>query len=76
MDMKCIKSEKKLCVCCMEEHDVKTVLVEEQTTFKNIKVKYEASYLYCELTEELYMNEQQMQVNNLRMKDAYRKAKL
>lgn len=25
-----IKSEEKLCMCCMEEHDVKTVLVEEQ----------------------------------------------
>lgn len=75
MDMKIIKSEKKLCVCCMEEHDVKTVIVEEQTTFKNTKIEYEASYLYCDLAEELYMDEQQMQENDIRMKDAYRTEK-
>ena len=28
MDMKIMKSEKRLCPCCMEEHEVKTVLVE------------------------------------------------
>ena len=38
MDMKIIKSEKRLCTCCMEEHEVKTVLVEEQMTFKNVKL--------------------------------------
>ena len=32
MDMKTIKSEKRLCTCCMEEHEVKTVLVREYTT--------------------------------------------
>ena len=73
MDMKVIKSEKILCMCCMEEHDVKTVFIEEQTTFKNTKIKYDASYLYCDLAEELYMDEQQIQENDIRMKDAYRK---
>lgn len=38
MDMKIIKSEKRMCTCCMEEHEVKTVLVKEKATFKNIKV--------------------------------------
>lgn len=73
MDMKIINSEKRLCACCMEEHEVKTVLVQEEATFKNVKVSYEASYLYCEAAEEFYMNEQQIQENNLRLKEAYRK---
>ncbi len=75
MDMKIIKSEKRLCTCCMEEHEVKTVLVKEQTTFKNVKIHYDAFYLYCDAAEELYMDEQQMQKNDVRLKDAYRKAK-
>ena len=73
MDMKIVKIEKRLCTCCMEEHEVKTVLVESEATFKNVKVGYDASYLYCDAAEELYMTEQQMQENDVRLKDAYRK---
>ncbi len=73
MDMKIIKGEKKLCTCCMEEHEVKTVLVFERAIFKNIKVAYEALYWYCDIAEELYMDEQQMQENDVHLKDAYRK---
>ena len=61
MNMKIIKSEKRICSCCMEEHEVKTVHVMEQATFKNSTVKYEASYLFCDLADELYMDEQQTQ---------------
>lgn len=73
MDMRVIQSEKKLCTCCMEEHEVKTVSVHENTIFKNEKVEYEASYLYCDVAEELYADEQKIQENDIRMKDAYRK---
>ena len=73
MDMKIIASEKRLCTCCMEEHEVNKVLVHEQATFKNLKIDYDASYMYCDITDELYMNEQQMQENDIRLKDAYRK---
>lgn len=72
--MKIIKSEKRLCTCCMEEHEVKTVLVKEQATFKNVKVSYDAFYLYCDAADELYMDEKQIQENDVRLKDAYRKA--
>lgn len=72
MNMKIVKSEKKLCTCCMEEHEVKTVVVLEQATFKNVKVEYETVYLYCDAAEELYMNEQQMQENYVLLKEAYR----
>ena len=74
MDMKILKSEKRLCTCCMEEHEVKTVLVKERATFKNAKVDYDATYLYCDVAEELYMDEQQMQENDVRVKDAYRES--
>lgn len=73
MQMKMIKSEKRLCTCCMEEHEVKTVLMMEEATFKNVKVSFEASYQCCDVAEELYMNEKQMQENDIRLKDAYRK---
>lgn len=57
----------------MEEHEVKTVQVPEEVFFKSVKVKYEALYQYCDLAEELYMNEQQIQENDMQLKDAYRK---
>ncbi|WP_049962423.1 type II TA system antitoxin MqsA family protein [Oribacterium sp. FC2011] len=74
MEMKVLKSENKLCTCCMEEHEVKTVLVKEQATYKNRKINYEASYMYCDTADELYMDEHQMQDNDLKMKNSYRRA--
>lgn len=73
MNMKIIKNEKRLCTCCMEEHEVKTVLVCEQATFKSVNVNYEAAYLYCDVAEEIYADEQQLQENDMHLKDAYRK---
>jgi len=73
MGMRIIKNEKKLCTCCMEEHEVKTVLVKEQVTFKKVKISYEASYLFCDIAGELYMNEEQIRDNDVKMKDAYRR---
>lgn len=74
MDMKILKIEKKLCACCMEEHEVKTVQIIEQATFKNRAVNYEALYMYCDAADELYMDESQMQDNDIKMKNAYRRA--
>ena len=71
--MEIIHSENRLCTCCMEEHEVKTVLLIENATFKNVNVDYEACYLYCDEAEEFYMNEQQIQENDMRLKDAYRR---
>jgi len=73
MDMKLIRTEKRLCPCCMEEHEVKAVLINEQTTFKNTIVDYEALYFYCEAAEEFYMDEPLLQKNDIAMKEAYRK---
>lgn len=71
--MKIIQSRKQLCTCCMEEHEVKTVRVIEYTSFKDVQVNYEATYFYCDLAEELYMDELQIQENDMAMKDAYRR---
>ncbi len=73
MKMRVIKSEKRICPCCMEEHEVKTVLIEDQAVFKNRAVEYEATYFLCDLAEELYMDEQQIKNNDIKLKDAYRK---
>lgn len=72
MNMEIIRSEKRICTCCMEEHDVKTVMVHEQTEFKNVMVDYDATYFYCDIAEEFYMDEQQMQENDIRLKNVYR----
>lgn len=73
MEMKTIHNEYRLCTCCMEEHDVKTVCMLEHTTFKNVSIDYEAVYFYCDAAEELYEDEHQMKNNNIALKDAYRK---
>lgn len=73
MNMKIVKSEYCLCTCCMEKHEVQTVLLHENTTFKGVHVSYDAFYLYCDITDELYMNEHQMQKNDMALKNAYRK---
>lgn len=56
----------------MEEHNVKTVIAQEETVFKNCQVEYEARYFYCGKAEEFYADEQQMKDNDIRLKDAYR----
>ncbi len=56
----------------MEEHEVKTVRVREHTTFKSRNVEYDAIYTYCDMADELYMDEYQMRKNDISMKDAYR----
>jgi len=72
--MKIIHSEKRLCTCCMEQHEVKTVQLEEHTMFKHTPITYTAVYFYCDNAEELFMDEEMIQKNDLAMKDAYRKA--
>ncbi len=72
MKMKIVHSENRLCTCCMEEHEVKMVHVTERASFKNMPVDYEASYFYCDVAEELYMDELQMRMNDMAIKDAYR----
>lgn len=71
--MEVIRTERRLCACCMEKHDVKTVRMGEHTVYKNVPVDYMAEYYYCDAAEELYMDEDMASSNDICMKDAYRK---
>lgn len=71
--MKILSTEKKLCLSCMEEHEVKRVEVEEENVFKGVRVNYSAGYEYCDRAREYLTYEGSLNTNNLSFKDAYRK---
>ncbi|ABR47092.1 hypothetical protein Amet_0867 [Alkaliphilus metalliredigens QYMF] len=71
--MKKIKSEKKLCLMCMEEHGVDTVEVIDEETYKSKEVSFNATYEYCANADEYLETEEMIKANSLMMKDAYRK---
>lgn len=70
--MKVINKEKKLCLICMEEHEVQTVSLNETEEFKGKKVSFEAVYEYCDVADEFLETEEMIRANSLVMKDAYR----
>lgn len=72
--METIKIEKKLCMCCMEEHDVRTVRVSEHNEFKGVQIEYDAIYEYCEFADEYISTEEMISANDIAMKNAYRQA--
>lgn len=67
-----IKSEKKLCLVCMEEHEVDIVVVNEEEIFKEEEVSFNAIYEYCSNSDEYLETEEMIKTNSLAMKDAYR----
>lgn len=72
--MRIMQSERRLCTCCMEEHEVKTVCMREHVSFKNVQIDFDAIYCYCDIAEEYYAEEEQMRINDIALKDAYRKS--
>lgn len=70
--MKIVRTEKRLCPCCMEEHEVKTIVVREHNIFKGIEIDYDAEYFYCDQADETYAEENQISANDIAMKNAYR----
>ena len=70
--MKVINIVKKLCPCCMEEHNVQKIETVESNVFKGIHVKYNAEYYYCDQADETYADELQISLNDIAMKNAYR----
>ena len=72
--MEVIKKVKKLCVCCMEEHEVELVRVPEHTIFKGMAVDYMAEYEYCANADEFMAEDDMISRNDIAMKDAYRAA--
>lgn len=71
--MKKIKNEKKLCMICMEEHEVDTVEIIDKEVFKGEEVAFPATYEYCTHAAEYLETEEMIKRNSLAMKDAYRK---
>lgn len=67
-----IKNEKKLCLICMEEHEVDTMEIMETEIFKDEEVSFTAIYEYCLNADEYLETEEMIKANNLAMKDAYR----
>ena len=70
--MTSVMTEKKLCPCCMEEHEVQTVVVRENNVFMGVPVEYDAEYFYCDRADETYAEEAQIAQNDIAMKNAYR----
>jgi putative zinc finger/helix-turn-helix YgiT family protein len=70
--LRIIKSEKKLCLICMEEHEVQTVVVMDTEEYKGEEVSFEAIYEYCVHADEYLETEDMIKANSLAMKDAYR----
>ena len=71
--MNIINKEVKLCLSCMEVHEVQTIEIQEENDFKKIPVVFSAAYDYCTNTEEYLQSEDQIKTNDIAFKDAYRK---
>ncbi|MBQ9838224.1 MAG: DUF4065 domain-containing protein [Oscillospiraceae bacterium] len=56
----------------MEEHEVFVVKEHEHTTYKEQRVEYEATYEYCENTDEYISTEEMITANDIAIKNAYR----
>lgn len=72
--MEIISKNKKFCVYCMEEHEVCTVRILEQSMFKEKQVNYYATYEYCDNTSEYWESDDMITENNIALKNAYRVA--
>ena len=72
--MKALETEKKLCLTCMEEHQVQKVEVTEENQYKDKRVSYPAVYEYCPNAEEFVAEEEMIDANDISFKDAYRES--
>lgn len=70
--MEIIKKVRRLCLCCMEEHEVQIVRVKQKTVFKNVPVEYYAEYEYCDKADEYHAVDEMISNNDISMKNAYR----
>lgn len=71
-EVKTIKNEKKLCIICMEEHEVQTVILEDIEDFKGEEVSFDAIYEYCAHADEYLETEDMIKLNSLSLKEAYK----
>lgn len=73
--MHIIKKENKLCLSCMENHEISTVKIMKKAYINNIEIEYEAFFEYCQITDEYTSTEEMIRNNDISMKDAFKKAK-
>ena len=64
--MKILKKEHKLCLICMEEHEVKTVEIEESDIDEEFS--FPAVYEYCDRADELLETEEMIRKNSNALK--------
>lgn len=64
----------KLCLSCLEEHQIEQVTVTEENVFKGKWVEYPARYEYCPNTDAYTATDEMIDLNDISFKDAYRKA--
>ena len=72
--MEVLKTENKLCLCCMEEHEVQTIKIHEKVTFKGIPVEFDAIYEYCDKCESTLETEEMITANHNALLSAYQEA--
>ena len=60
-----------ICLCCMEKHEPKIIVVRENNIFKGVEVWYDAEYFYCDRADETYADERHIRMNHQAMKRAY-----
>jgi putative zinc finger/helix-turn-helix YgiT family protein len=70
--MKVLGKEKKLCLSCMEEHEVQYVEIIEENIFRGVLVQYPARFEYCLNTEEFTTFDVTLDTNDISFKNAYR----
>lgn len=68
MYMKILKSEHKLCLICMEEHEVQMVEIEESAMKGDRKISFQAIYEYCSRADELLETEEMIRKNSNALK--------
>lgn len=70
--MEIMKKERKLCLCCMEEHEVSYVRLKEKNLFKGQEIEYDVICEYCEIADEYISSDNMISANDISLKDAYR----
>ena len=71
--MKILKTQNKLCLSCMEEHEVQEVALPEQNVFNDKLIHYIATYEYCSYADEYTQTEEMIRKNDVAFKNAYKK---
>lgn len=67
-----IKTERKKCIYCMEEHNVVTMRCRNKVAIKGASVEYDAIYEFCENDGGYWETEEMMTENHESLLASYR----